>query len=349
MNNKPKKINIKNKKEASKLLSQKTHTQVSKTKKKTVKKTPQVKVTKKPSSNPSKISVPQNTINNIKHTYTEARKEEKKPKETYSPRHFEQDKKETYHPVYKPKTTEKKHEENLGNRIKKSIFEEKEQPVYKTPKKKKNIVKYLGKNGIFIIIGGILIFLALLIIIISLVKGSSKKIIDDYTVYPLGETVYLVDNSKWYVIQDDGASSPYVTLLRDKVLDINGDDIIDENDKLPFSTDGKVTYDTSNEGSAPYYLENTYKKYLEEKVITVKSVALLTSKQYIKVRDALNYGYEWQEGNFLANDTVGIWWIDGVQTEKVYAVGINGSYRLFYPDSKNYVRPTITVKKALIK
>ena len=102
-----------------------------------------------------------------------------------------------------------------------------------------------------------------------------------------------------------------------------------------------------DEGSAPYYLDATYKSYLNDKVIKIEEAGLLTSKQYIKIRNIMNYGYEWSEQNILAGEQLGTWWINSSQNDKVFAVGTTGSYKLFDSTKRNYVRPVIIVKKDL--
>ena len=63
----------------------------------------------------------------------------------------------------------------------------------------------------------------------------------------------------------------------------------------------------------------------------------------------MGFGYEWSVGNWLANQTLGTWWIISAQNEQVYAVTSSGVYKLYTADSLNYIRPTITISKELVE
>lgn len=351
-NNNVKNIKIKNKKEALKVLNQKSNRN-NKVEKKSIKKkyeknTTKLKVGKKLNDKPQEITITPAEIKNIKinkKKYTV--EDEKKQNELYKKYTKTEEKPNKYKQNIKPiydNNIQKNKNGNIGKKIKNTIFEEVD---YETIKKENQINnRRFGKKSL--IIGIVLIIASILLLIAINISSRIKKITASYNKYEIGEIIYLNDNSKWYVINDNGKSSEVVTLLRASQLDINEDGIFDDNDKLPFSNTGKTEYDTSDEGTAPYYIEKIYKKYLNEEVVKIQQISLMTSKEFIKVRDYMNFGYEWSEPNFLANDTLDVWWIDTVQSDKIFAVGPTGSYRLFETSKKNYVRPTITVKKDLL-
>ena len=79
------------------------------------------------------------------------------------------------------------------------------------------------------------------------------------------------------------------------------------------------------------------------------TVDLLTSKEYVQLRDSLKLGYEWNEGNFLASSTVGYWWIKEIKNNKIYVVNTKGSYVLINANGLNYVRPVVTLDKSNIE
>ena len=337
-----KKIKIKNKKEAFKALNRNTNQNNKIVKKRNDKKNNKIKISTKKNTFPNKLNVTADEVKKIKTNKKNNQEKNKKVFNGYSGL-AKDDKNLDRKYVYKPENS-KKQQENLSVRIKQSIFEEVDTQTIK--KERKLRFKIFGKKSIAI--GLLFIIIALIILLVIGLKGNLKKVASIYKKYEIGEEVYLNDNSKWYVINDDGKMSDVVTLLKASQLDINNDGIFDENDKMQLSSKGKVDFDLTEEGTVYNYLENTYKKYLDEKVVKVETVSLINSKDYIKVRNYMNYGYEWTDGNFLANNELGIWWINTVQNDKVFAVGPSGSYRLYYSTQKNYVRPTIVVKKDLL-
>ena len=74
----------------------------------------------------------------------------------------------------------------------------------------------------------------------------------------------------------------------------------------------------------------------------------MTSKEFVRVRDYLGYGYEWTEGNFLASYDIGYYWINS-ENEKLYAVGPRGTYRMSSKETLYFVRCVITVSKDNLK
>ena len=70
----------------------------------------------------------------------------------------------------------------------------------------------------------------------------------------------------------------------------------------------------------------------------------------------MGYGYEWSEGNWLANPSLGNWWITSAEDAKIYStenkiyvVTKNGTYKLCNADTANYIRPVITISKNMIE
>ena len=359
---KNKTIKLKNKKEAVKVLN-KNSKQIKQSikkndKRKNEKKQNKVKITVRQKKSPQKITIPSNAIKSIKIKEKKNEEQVANKREVENNKHiskeelqsrkiFEQKNKPIIHTGKNRelKPANGKNYDNFSKKIKKTIFEEVDNETIKKEKSVKRIK--FGKKSI--IIGTIFIFIALLLVIVIRFNGNTSKINANYNIFEIGQSLYLNDNSKWYVIEDKGRTSATVTLLCANILDINNDGTIDDNDKLPFSNNGSAEYNTKDEGSVPHYLETTYKTYLNEKVIKIEAVELLTSKQYIKIRNIMNYGYEWTEQNILAGQQLGTWWINSYQNEKVFAVGTTGSYKLFDSTKRNYVRPVIIVNKDLLK
>ena len=335
-------ISLKNKKEIAKALS-KPKTQSAKTKakqvasKKASKKDPLKNVNVITKKEEPKTEEPKKKV--VKEKKSSKKKEEKTklvlPKEWTA--------------IKKNKKTEKKEKEftntnTLTNMFKKSIFEEVDEKAYQEQKKVKKVKR--KKH--------ILIFLIVVIILVgvglALLKYNDfvKEQLAVYDVYKIGDKITLKDESVWYVIADSDAHSDSIKILKESHIDINGDGQINDKDKMQYNKNDVAEYDDQVEGNSAYYLSHDYMTYLEKNVGHVEEVGLLDSKEFVKVRQRLGYGDEWSEGNWLANSKLGNWWIESEQNQKVFAVSPNGSFKLFYAKSYNYVRPTIVIKKELV-
>ena len=243
------------------------------------------------------------------------------------------------------KTKEFTNTNTLTNIFKKSLFEEVDEQEYQ---KEKQVKKEKRKKEL--IIFGIIAAVAVIAVLILLkVSSSFKKQLALYDKYQIGEKVTLNDDSIWYVVSDSGANDDKVKLLKETIVDKNTDNKFDDNDKMNYNKDDKAEYDVSLEETGPYYLDHDYKKALEEKIGKIDSIGLLTTKEFIKIRERMGYSDEWSDGNWLANYKLGNWWIESEQNQKVFAVSPNGSFKLFHANTKNYLRPTIVIKKEYIK
>ena len=243
------------------------------------------------------------------------------------------------------KTKEFTNTNTLTNIFKKSLFEEVDEQEYQ---KEKQIKKEKRKKKL-IIFGIIAAVVVIAVLILLKVSSSFKKQLALYDKYQIGEKVTLNDDSIWYVVSDSGANDDKVKLLKETIVDKNNDNKFDDNDKMSYNKDDKAEYDSSLEETGPYYLDHDYKKALEEKVGKIESIGLLTTKEFIKIRERMGYSDEWSDGNWLANYKLGNWWIESEQNQKVFAVSPDGSFKLFYAKTNNYLRPTIVIKKELIK
>ncbi len=337
---KPKKttIGLKNKKEATKALS-KPKTATAKSKKPVAKKKDPykniniiIKNTEPPKEEKKKKVVKKKT--------TKVKEEKTKlvlPKE-WTP--VEKKPKKSTH-----KTKEFTNTNTLTNIFKKSLFEEVDEQEYQ---KEKQVKKEKRKKEL-IIFGIIAAIVVIAVLILLKVSSSFKKQLALYDKYQIGEKVTLNDDSIWYVVSDSGANDDKVKLLKETIVDKNTDNKFDDSDKMNYNKDDKAEYDVSLEETGPYYLDHDYKKALEEKIGKIDSIGLLTTKEFIKIRERMGYSDEWSDGNWLANYKLGNWWIESEQNQKVFAVSPNGSFKLFHANTKNYLRPTIVIKKEYIK
>lgn len=334
-----KKINLKNKKEATKVLNKKKNT-VTKAKKATSSKNKTKPVKKVVETSSKKIEKDSKKVVDLKKK--KPKKIEKKEEKTklVLPKEWQ------VQPTKKKKNKPAKEEpDNLSSKLKSKIFEEvseqelKAEKIKNKEKIKKNLVKFA------------LVLVALLIVVFVVIKynDSLKKQLKIYDEYLTGEKITLKDNSIWYVIEDSNNSNSKVKLLKETQIDVNNDGKFDAKDKKKYNSSNVANYDINDKDSAAYYLETEYKPYLIEKIGTIENISILTSKEFVKARGKMGYGYEWQDGNWLANSNLGTWWIDSAQNEKVYAVTKIGSYKLYNANELNYIRPVITIEKELIE
>lgn len=229
-------------------------------------------------------------------------------------------------------------------KIKSSIFESIDEKELQERKKKSK--ESLKKTLIIFLI----IFITIGIIVYSLLKYNDyvRKQLAIYEPYRIGDKVKLKDESVWYVINDSTSSEDTIRLLATKMVDLNDDGVIDSNDLAAYNTDNKAEYDINNENSAAHLLNNVIKKKFEDSIGNVKDISLLTSKEYVKIRERMNYGDEWSNGNWLASGDYQKWWIRSEQNDKVFVVTSKGTFYLSKPNSTQFIRPTIEINKDLV-
>ena len=233
--------------------------------------------------------------------------------------------------------------QGIKGKIKSSIFEEVDEKEL-IEKKKKGREK-LKKNIILFLI----IVFIIIVVFFALIKYNDfvKKQLAVYDVYKIGDKIELNDGSIWYVVKDSDSKEATITLLDDALLDANRDGIVNDTDKYPYNTENKAEYNIENENSVANFLNKEYKETLNN-LGKVSEVRLLTSKEYVKIRERMNFGYEWTD-NWLASSTNFRWWIDSSQNDKVYIVKSNGTYTLVSPSTMNYVRIVIKIDKESVR
>lgn len=179
-------------------------------------------------------------------------------------------------------------------------------------------------------------------------QDKIKHELNMYEVFNLGREVKLADDSIWYVVETSDGSKPDVYLLEKTLTDINGDGQVNDADRMQFSS-GSVKYDVLDNTSIAYFLQNQYKQKLEEKIGEINSISLLESKQFIKIRDTLQYGYEWDGENILTANKIYLYYLATSQNGKMYIVNRRGTYKMVKPTDKYFLRVVINVDKSLIK
>lgn len=216
--------------------------------------------------------------------------------------------------------------------------------------KRKNLTIKLGKIKLSKLKKILLIIIIVLFVVgflIFFIKENPVKVLSVYKKYEIGDKIS--DKGKtWYVIENSDKTNNIVKLIMDKPLDLNQDGKINDKDKVAFDTKGNFELSYDDKNNIGFLLKNTY-SFLLGFSGKVDSVSLLTSEQYIKIRKHLNLDYTWDKGNWLASKDIGIYWLNTSNNKKVYAVNINGSYRLENAAKKYYLRPVIIVHKTEIK
>ena len=181
---------------------------------------------------------------------------------------------------------------------------------------------------------------------LSAIPIDNEKIIFIFKDYNIGQKVLLKDNVEYYCIENCSGENRIFKLLKVDPMDINSDYKIDENDKIVFDVSKSNIYDTSNKGNIGYFLENFN---IINKLKNTEPLRLLTSEEYISIRNNMNFGYDWDDGNWLANESIGSWWLETSILNSVFAVTPRGSYKLSKPNEKNYIRPVIITYKDNVK
>lgn len=358
----PKKISIKNKKDATRTLAKSTI----KGKTTSNKKNTSVKKTSSKIEKKNEIKTPNNIVRKIENTKgnkdiakekvknkdniktKEKVKTKTKIKETSKtkitlPKEWKVINQKNKEKVNGSKTRPLTDTQGFKGKLRSSIFEEVDEKELIEQKKKGR--EKLKKNLIILLI----VIIVLAVIVIALLKYNDfvKKQLAVYDVYKIGDKVELNDGTIWYVVKDSDSKESTITLLDDALLDTNQDGIVNDSDKYPYNTDNKAEYNIENENSVANFLNKTYKEKLNS-LGKISEVRLLTSKEYVKIRERMGFGYEWTN-NWLAGPTNFRWWIESSQNDKVFIVKSSGTYTLVSPTTSNYVRIVIKIDKDSVK
>ena len=229
-------------------------------------------------------------------------------------------------------------------KIKSSIFESIDEKELKERKKKSK--ESFKKTLIVLLIIAVIVGVA----IYSLLKYNDfvKKQLAVYDAYRIGDVVYLKDESLWYVIEDSDSKKDSVKLLSNKFADINLDGNVDGNDLVQYHKENSAEFSADDENSVAYLLKKTIKAKYEENIGKIKEISIISSKEYVKIRERMNFGDEWTTENWLAGPGMKNYWIESEKNNKVYVVTEKGTFYLSEPNKTKYVRPTIVIKKEAV-
>ncbi len=233
---------------------------------------------------------------------------------------------------------------DLGG-FKNKFFEEVNVNEYKTAQKEKR--KGLPKK-LFIFLLVVVVLFGIGFIVYRINQERIKANLNLYDKYKVGQEVILKDGSKWYVVTDSDGSKPNVELLDSGLVDYNRDGKINDKDKFRFSS-GSLSCNKKDETNLCYFLENTYRPYLEGKVGELVKITSFDSKQFVRVREELEYGWEWNNDNILTSSKMYNYWLATSQKERMYVVSRKGSYKMVKPTATYYARVVITISKDSIK
>lgn len=207
-----------------------------------------------------------------------------------------------------------------------------------------NIIKDKKKKKVILIS---LLSILILAIILPIIILKREPIIFTFKAFNAGEKVTF-SGTEWYVIKDTGIDEKEVELISKLPFDLNQDGKIDENDTVEFDTENSVEYTILDKNNIGYYINKAVLNMIKEKS-GVKEIRLLTSDEYISLRDQMGFGYDWSEGNWLANEETKTWWLRTSKYSHIYVVTERGSYMMDEATSKNYVRPVVKVLKNYVK
>ncbi len=163
-------------------------------------------------------------------------------------------------------------------------------------------------------------------------KTSFIHITFNFKNYSIGEEVKFL-KKKWYVVEDTNKDNSYVFLLGTDLLDLNNDNLIDHNDRCEYQSIKKLLLD---------FNDVRYSQYVD-------SIRLLSSSEYVLLRNKMNLGYFWDKPNFLSGNYDDNWWIDSEKQHIYYSVNLNGTYSEENENSINYIRPVIKTLKIYLK
>ena len=226
-------------------------------------------------------------------------------------------------------------------KIKSSIFESIDEKELQERKIKSK--ESFKKTVIVILIISVLVA----VIIYSLLKYNDfvKKQLAVYEQFRIGDVVYLEDESVWFVIEDSDSKNENVKLLANSFADVNLNGTVEITDVIEYNKDNTTEYSADNENSVAYLLKKKLKGTYEEKIGKIVDIDILTAKEYVKIRERLNFGDEWTTQNWLAGKNIQNYWIQSDKNNKVYVVTEKGTFNLSEPKKQKFVRPTIVIKK----
>ena len=166
--------------------------------------------------------------------------------------------------------------------------------------------------------------------------------------YSIGDKIILNDYSSWHVIKESLANDDYIVLLNDNVINIE-----DTNQALDVQNN-QVLFDPNDE-NINFYLENNYKKFLEESNVKIGDqgeIRLITLDELLTIGNYNYKNYNYYQAitpPWLTINTP--WWtMTPFSTNSTYYVHKGNIYYAKEKDTtRAALRPVIKVLKTNIK
>ena len=94
----------------------------------------------------------------------------------------------------------------------------------------------------------------------------NKEDLDKYQRYQIGDSVELIDGSKWYVTKDSGTGNAMVTLISENGASSNGSVLTYGTYSRGFDTSGSNIYNQFSSTNIGYYVKNTVESYIKNAI-----------------------------------------------------------------------------------
>ena len=180
------------------------------------------------------------------------------------------------------------------------------------------------------------------------VTTLNKEELSKYLRYEVGDSVELIDGSKWYVTKDSGTGNTMVTLISENGASSNGSVLTYGTYSRGFDTSGNKNYDQFQSSNIGYFVKNTVESYIKNSIDnsegnSVGTIARLLSKgEYDKITKNGSNIPSWLKipGPF--------WMMTNTGSSVYYFNGSNLSTTTTLTSSYK-VRPVITTLKSNLK
>lgn len=165
--------------------------------------------------------------------------------------------------------------------------------------------------------------------------------------YRVGDKVTLLDNSDWYVLKESTNLDDYVLLLKSNTIKI-----VDT--KQALSTNGNLVIYTPDDDNILFYLDNTYRKDLENNGLKLgedAEIRLITLSELQSVGQYEYKNYVYYKKNIPSWLQINkSWWTMTPFSEKSHYYVKKGNVYYTKSDNEKYaVRPVIKILKSNIK
>ncbi len=180
------------------------------------------------------------------------------------------------------------------------------------------------------------------------VATLNKEDLSKYLRYEVGDSVELIDGSKWYVTKDSGTGNSMVTLISENGASSNGSVLTYGTYSRGFDTSGSNTYNQFSSTNIGYFVKNTVESYIKNAIKSnggdeASTTARLLSKgEYDKITDNESNIPSWLK-------IPGPFWMMTKNGSSIYYFNGSNIASTTTLTSNYKVRPVITTLKSNIK